>query len=412
MLKNDALIKALARTEPVFWRNPHWAPFAEAAADVGLNADDVNDAAARLQRFAPYLAEVFPETANAGGLIESPLYAVPQLQAALKTNGSLYVKADNELPVSGSVKARGGIYEVLCHAEDVARQHGLLDGGYAALASPAAREVFGQYRISVGSTGNLGLSIGIMAAKLGFQAAVHMSADAQAWKKQRLRAFGVEVIEYASDYGAAVAAGRKLAESRPRDYFVDDEQSRRLFLGYAVAGARVQAQLEAAGIRIGAQRPLYVYLPCGVGGGPGGIAFGLKLAYGDHVHCIFVEPVYAPCMLLGVYSGLHENISVRDIGLTQTTAADGLAVARPSGFVGRALQRSLSAFATVSDAELFRLLQLAHRLENLKLEPSACAGFAALPHSHAPDNAVHMVWATGGSMVPDDVFAHYLAQAA
>ena len=44
---------------------------------------DIDEAEARLARFAPYIARVFPETAAAGGVIESPLTAVPRMKGAL-----------------------------------------------------------------------------------------------------------------------------------------------------------------------------------------------------------------------------------------------------------------------------------------------------------------------------------------
>lgn len=410
-LKDDLLIQTLKSAAPVCWHNEHLAPFNEAINDASImqaiTQADVAQAAARLERFAPFIKQAFPETADANGIIESAFYRTPKLQQAIGlSQGELIIKADNELPISGSIKARGGIYEVLQYAETLAIDNGLLSvtDDYSLFDSDEFRAFFSKYSIAVGSTGNLGLSIGIISAKLGFNAQVHMSSDAKQWKKDKLRANGVQVFEYDGDYGEAVASGRRQAEQDPYGYFVDDENSRHLFLGYAVAGARLKQQFEEAGIVISADKPLYVYLPCGVGGGPGGVAFGLKLAFGDNVHCVFAEPVQSPCMLLGIYTGLHDAISVEDIGLTNHTLADGLAVGRASGFVGKALQRSLDALYTVEDKELIRLLQLAYNTEGVKLEPSACAGLAGVQYFSDIDDAVHLVWATGGSMVPDDVF--------
>lgn len=484
-LQSHPLISQLKTLQPTAWFNPAIAPVAEALADVGLGPADIEAASQRLQRFAPYIAQVFPETAAAGGLIESPVVPLTRLQATLQAQaqvqvqvqvqartqtamaameagagarqapasmpvqpqeaqasvqemapegqgapapglpwGRLWLKADNSLPIAGSIKARGGIHEVLKHAEDLALAAGLIRpvDDYASLDSEAARAFFNQYRIAVGSTGNLGLSIGIMSAKLGFQVIVHMSADAQAWKKALLRAHGVTVVEHASDYGAAVEAGRLQAEDDPHTYFVDDENSTHLFLGYAVAAERLAQQFKDQGVIVDAEHPLFVYLPCGVGGGPGGVAFGLKCVFGDAVHCVFAEPTHSPCMLLGVYTGLHEGISVADIGLDNRTAADGLAVARPSGFVGRAMQRLIDGYVTVSDQTLFRDLKQMFELEGIRLEPSALAGLSGvLPvlsdatyHRRiglTPERArraTHLVWATGGRMVPDEVFQSYL----
>ena len=427
------LIRDLVALQETTWFNPGVAPVAQAIGDVGLTEADVADASARLTRFASYLRQAFPETASSGGIIESDIVPVSHLQQLLGERynqvltGSLWLKRDSHLPISGSIKARGGIYEVLKQAEDLALAGGLLtlDDDYALLHSDKARAFFGQYKIAVGSTGNLGMSIGIMGAALGFQVTVHMSADARQWKKDKLRSHGVTVVEYESDYSVAVAQGRQQAESDPTCHFVDDENSVNLFLGYAVAGERLKQQLAAAQISVDTQHPLFVYLPCGVGGAPGGVAFGLKLAFGDAVHCIFAEPTHSPCMMLGVYTGLHDEVSVQDFGIDNVTAADGLAVGRASGFVGKAMQRLLDGFYTVSDEEMYSLLALMERSEGQRLEPSALAGVPGIARvqgeqqgyrariglgPQAMNNATHLVWATGGNMVPADEMDAYLTK--
>ncbi|WP_419175689.1 D-serine ammonia-lyase [Desulfosediminicola sp.] len=409
------------------WFNPQRTNAQTGLTATGLTAAEQQLAAERLDRFKPFIARVFPETAADQGLIESPLVAIPSMRQALGQRSAitlpakLLLKCDNLLPISGSVKARGGIYEVLKHAETLAIKNGLLTttDNYAILAEEHFRTFFNEYKIAVGSTGNLGLSIGIMGAKFGFQVTVHMSADARRWKKDLLKSHGVEVVEYSSDYGAAVTAGRSQAESDPNCHFIDDENSTDLFFGYSVAGQRLAAQLSAMNIEINGQQPLVVYLPCGVGGGPGGITFGLKQVFGDNVHCFFAEPTHSPCMLAGLCTGLHDTISVRDLGLDNITAADGLAVARPSGFIGRILAPLISGVFTVDDHELYRLLALLADLEHIFMEPSALAGLPGIVKitqnrdKLAPslqehfDSAVHVAWGTGGSMVPAEEMAGY-----
>jgi D-serine dehydratase len=427
--KQQPTLRALAEGREQLWINPELRPFAQVRDALPLGERDVEDAAARLERFAPFLMRVFPETRSTGGLIESPLREIEATRRALAAQGPvpggrLFLKLDSDLAVAGSVKARGGIYEVLRHTEELALAHGILEknGDYASLADH--RDFFSRYTVQVGSTGNLGLSIGIMSAAVGYRAIVHMSADARQWKKDLLRAHGVEVREYPGDYGAAVARGRELSNADPRSYFVDDEHSQDLFLGYAAAGRRLAAQLREQHITVDGEHPLFVTIPCGVGGAPGGIAFGLKLLYGECVRIFFAEPVQSPCMLAGLASGRGADVCVQDFGLTGKTEADGLAVSRPSGFVCGMVRPLLSGEVTVADARLYDDLRTLHGADGLFIEPSACAAFGAFrglarfPEGRAwlessglaekLPRAVHILWATGGRLVPEPIRADYL----
>ena len=415
----STLRQRLSLGQPLFWLNPAYEPAAPPA-----ELHDILAAEARLQRCAPLLARLFPELMPEQGLIESPLLAVPALQQRLGLPGRLLLKADHALPIAGSVKARGGFHEVLCHAESLALAAGILHGtddDYLKLASGKARALFGEHHLGVASTGNLGLSIGVIGAALGFDTCVHMSSDAKAWKKQRLRNHGVHVIEHASDYSAAVAAGRADTEANPRGYFVDDENSPRLFYGYAVAALRLKSQLELAGVRVDAEHPLIVHIPCGVGGAPGGICFGLKQVFGSAVHCFFAEPVQAPCVLLGVQDpGMP---SVYDAGLTCSTEADGLAVGLASEWVCTRIRSLLSGVYTVSDDSLSRDLYALHCSESIAIEPSAAAGIqgpARLLHSEGADylraqglesrleQTTQIIWTTGGRLVPEEEYKKFL----
>ncbi len=116
-------------------------------------------------------------------------------------------------------------------------------------------------------------------------------------------------------------------------------------------------------------------------------------------------------MLLGVYTGLHDAISVQDIGIDNLTAADGPAVGRASGFVGRAMERLLDGLYTLDDQTMYDMLGWLAQEEGIRLEPSALAGMAgpqricasvAYQQRHGFSqtqlgNATHLVWATGAA---------------
>lgn len=219
MLNSKEFVRELQLRHESAWMNPNVGSAETALAALSLTRTDVDDAEARLERFAPFIKKVFPETAADRGLIESPLTEIENMRAWLNENegaqlaGKLFLKRDSDLPVAGSVKARGGCYAVLKHTEDLALANRLVEtrDDYSVFATRAFRDFFSQYELHVGSTGNLGLSIGIMGAALGYRVTVHMSADARQWKKDLLRAKGVTVLEYGADYSYAVQKGRERA---------------------------------------------------------------------------------------------------------------------------------------------------------------------------------------------------------
>ncbi|WP_373210292.1 D-serine ammonia-lyase [Allofournierella massiliensis] len=435
-IESDPAIRRVAAGEPTVWINPDYLPVEVTDGLCQLVVPDsaIDDAEARLARFAPFIRRRFPETEPTNGLIESPLADIPRMQQALEQEygctipGRLMLKMDSHLAIAGSVKARGGIYEVLKHAEDLAIAAGKLtmEDDYARLDSEEMRNFFRQYTVQVGSTGNLGMSIGIMSAALGFRVKVHMSADAKQWKKDLLRSHGVEVLEYSGDYSKAVAEGRALSDADPMSYFVDDEKSVDLFLGYAVAARRLKKQLDEQGIAVDEAHPLIVYLPTGVGGAPGGVTYGLKRLFKNNVHCFLVEPTLCPSVLLGMATKQYEKANVRDFGLSGRTHADGLACASPSSFVTRVLGNLASGDFTVTDAKLYDYLRLLDSSEGKRIEPSSCAAFVGpcqlltLEDSRrycaeqglteeALANSVQIAWATGGRLVPAEVWEQYLA---
>lgn len=421
------MLDALKSQTPVFWINPYLKENpVKTHLYSSLSLEQVHMAKALMSRFEPLLATLFPELADKPS-ITSSLTTIETFQSSLITfvggriPGTWAIKNDHELPISGSVKARGGMYALLKYAEELAVKEGLVnpDQSYRQFASAPFLKLFSQHSLMVSSTGNLGLSIGIIGKRLGFNVIVHMSQDAKSWKVEKLKDLGVEVIQHKGTYSDAVAIGREMASKTAHCYFIDDENSQDLFMGYSIAGLELKEQLEAQDIIIDARHPLFIYLPCGVGGAPSGIAYTLKTCFGKYVHIFFAEPTAAPCMLLGLLTEEKEQVSIAKLGLTGKTIADGLAVGTPSALASDILAQTASGGYTVSDSIMQRLQYLLFASENITLEPSALVGFAG-PYKlfytkegfeylkshnllqHA-ESITHISWATGGSMVPHSV---------
>lgn len=406
-MENEVIAKLKSDNE-FLWINPN---FDKSSIYDEVSNEEIYAANNLLLKFAPFLKSAFKELESRDGIIESPLLKLNNL--GIK---NLYLKEDNLLPIAGSVKARGGIFEILKHAETLAANANLIDveKDYSQFDTDVFREFFSEFKIQVGSTGNLDISIGLISAKLGFNAIVHMSKDAKEWKKKLLRENGVNVIEYDSNYSEAVKNGRMLSDEDEKSYFVDDEKSINLFLGYSTAALRLKEQLKEKQISVDGKHPLFVYIPCGVGGAPSGILHGLKTVFGENVYVFFVEPVRSACVLLGMSTGLNGKISVEDIGMDGKTEADGLAVGRASELCCESSKNTLSGIFTINEKSIFELMKELYKKESVFVEPSAASSMIFTKflddeefknyinnENITPENITHIAWSTGGMLVPE-----------
>ena len=141
------ILKEICSEKEVFWKNPDKTVCGEAMEQIELGMEDVEDAERRLERFAPFIMKCFPETKERNGIIESVLTPVPKMKDLLNEKydsnleGNLLLKQDSHLAIAGSIKARGGIYEILKHTEELALEHGFLslEDNYEKLASEECR---------------------------------------------------------------------------------------------------------------------------------------------------------------------------------------------------------------------------------------------------------------------------------
>ena len=93
-----AFCGAIGRGEEIFWVNPEKKPYREVEASLPFSAAQIEDAEARLARFAPFLELKFPETIKTHGLIESALREIPCMPGS----------ADGQAPSQDGQPSGGG----------------------------------------------------------------------------------------------------------------------------------------------------------------------------------------------------------------------------------------------------------------------------------------------------------------
>lgn len=135
------------------------------------------------------------------------------------------------------------------------------------------------------SSGNAGISYGMLGAALGYQVSIVLPGNASEERKQRLRAHGVNLIETdpLEGYDEALRHVHELFKAYPERYFFCDQYSNQ---------QNVRAHYDGTGVELIQQSPTSItHFVCGVG--TGGSLTGIARRLHEHdpsIRVIGVQP--------------------------------------------------------------------------------------------------------------------------
>ena len=215
--------------------------------------------------------------------------------------------------------------------------------------------------IVTASAGNLGQALAYACRAKGVGIVVFAARNANAFKVDRMRALGAEVVIAGDDFDAAKAQARRYAADHALP-MIEDGREPALSEG---AGTIAVELLDFP------ERLDVVLVALGNGAILGGMARWFH-AHAPGTEVIGVAAAGAPCMERSWRSGVAvETAAV-------ATIADGMATRVPIPEALADLAGTIADIVLVEDAAMVEGMTLAHRHLGLVLEPSGAAGFAAI----------------------------------
>jgi threonine dehydratase len=208
--------------------------------------------------------------------------------------------------------------------------------------------------------GNHGQSVAFAASRAGLRAVIVAPHGNSIEKNAAMRALGAELIEYGSDFDAALEHSRCLAAQQNLHPMPSMHQW--LVLGvasYALEMFRAAPPLDA------------VYVPIGLGSGICG-TIAVRDALGLQTEVIGVVAEKAAAYALSYAAGKPVPTNSAD------TIADGLAVRVPDAAAVAAILKGAARIVTVGEDEILAAMRIYHTDTHNTAEPAAAAALAAL----------------------------------
>jgi threonine dehydratase len=292
-----------------------------------------------------------------GVVSQTPLLASWVLSERI--GGPVWLKCEN-LQRTGSFKARGAYVRI-------------------ARLTPAERS----RGVIAASAGNHAQGVAYAAALLGAKATVVMPAGAPLPKIAATRSYGAEIILYGLRVEDALARAQELAAEQG-SVFIHPFEHPDVLAGQGTVGLEIAEQ--CPGVRT-------IVVPVGGGGLAAGIAVAAR-GTGSGIKIVGVQADMVAPYPASLQAGQPVQVE------SETTMADGIAIARPGELAFTVLSELAESVLTVSEEALSRALLLCLERAKQVVEPAGAAAVAALMEQPGAFEPPVVAVLSGGNIDP------------
>ncbi len=288
-----------------------------------------------------------------------------------KYNASIYLKLENQ-QVTGSFKIRGALSKLIRNLNKIRDKE-----------------------ILTVSMGNHALAIAYASKLLGLKAKIIMPRNATSFKKQRVKAYGVNLEIHGDNYDEAEAYALNLSRDE-KYYFVSPYNDIDIILGQATLGLEIIEQnpyLDA------------IIVPVGGGGLISGISFVIK-NISPRINVIGVQSEASPAMYESIRAGRIINVSLKP------SIAEGLHGNIEHGSITfDFVKKYIDEILLVSEEDIKESIRELYYEEGILLEGAAAVTLAALKRyiRKFRDKRVCLVF-SGGNIDPEHMLEIFYSE--
>jgi threonine dehydratase len=292
-----------------------------------------------------------------GVVSQTPL--LPSWVLSERIGGPVWLKCEN-LQRTGSFKARGA-YVRIARLTPEERSRGVI----------------------AASAGNHAQGVAYAAALLGARATVVMPAGAPLPKIAATRSYGAEIILYGLRVEDALARAQELAAEQG-SVFIHPFEHPDVLAGQGTVGLEIAEQ--CPGVRT-------IVVPVGGGGLAAGIAVAAR-GTDSGIKIVGVQADMVAPYPASLQAGQPVQVE------SETTMADGIAIARPGELAFTVLSELAESVLTVSEEALSRALLLCLERAKQVVEPAGAAAVAALMEQPGAFEPPVVAVLSGGNIDP------------